>query len=264
MSSSYGSSLPSMPWPPSCSGELPGLCWAVKGHGQCQVPVLWSEGTGSCVGKGQWRGTSPSKSLIWGANLLPQHHQNQMVWGKSWWDWDPRRRCPSCSFLVSVLYSKAKLASACGGIIYFLSYVPYMYVAIREEVAHDKITAFEKCIAVSWLQHLGTCSAPGLPQAPHVQNKVTNLSPSPGQAIACMNQIPVGLWRYLQKLWCLSGPGAFPRGWVGQHWIGIHPSLFFWSWPVVAANLPFSSLHLFTVPHVHHSLWVGLQVLCTL
>lgn len=56
---------------------------------------------------------------------------------------------PACpSFLVSVLYSKAKLASACGGIIYFLSYVPYMYVAIREEVAHDKITAFEKCIAV--------------------------------------------------------------------------------------------------------------------
>lgn len=49
---------------------------------------------------------------------------------------------------MSVLYSKAKLASACGGIIYFLSYVPYMYVAIREEVAHDKITAFEKCIAV--------------------------------------------------------------------------------------------------------------------
>lgn len=55
-----------------------------------------------------------------------------------------------CSFLVSVIYSKAKLASACGGIIYFLSYVPYMYVAIREEVAHDKITAFEKCIAVRW------------------------------------------------------------------------------------------------------------------
>ncbi|MBN3299367.1 ABCA2 protein, partial [Amia calva] len=50
-------------------------------------------------------------------------------------------------FLVSVMYSKAKVASACGGIIYFLSYVPYMYVAIREEVAHDKITAFEKCIA---------------------------------------------------------------------------------------------------------------------
>uniref|UniRef100_A0A8C3NK97 ATP-binding cassette sub-family A member 2 n=1 Tax=Geospiza parvula TaxID=87175 RepID=A0A8C3NK97_GEOPR len=70
-------------------------------------------------------------------------------------------------FLVSVLYSKAKLASACGGIIYFLSYVPYMYVAIREEVAHDKITAFEKCIAVSSLQQLGIHLVPGLPQLPH-------------------------------------------------------------------------------------------------
>lgn len=69
---------------------------------------------------------------------------------------------------MSVLYSKAKLASACGGIIYFLSYVPYMYVAIREEVAHDKITAFEKCIAVSWLRQLGTCLVPALPQAPRV------------------------------------------------------------------------------------------------
>lgn len=57
-----------------------------------------------------------------------------------------------CSFLVSVLYSKAKLASACGGIIYFLSYVPYMYVAIREEVAHDKITAFEVHCGEEWGQ----------------------------------------------------------------------------------------------------------------
>lgn len=48
--------------------------------------------------------------------------------------------CLPPSFLVSVLYSKAKLASACGGIIYFLSYVPYMYVAIRERWP-DKITS---------------------------------------------------------------------------------------------------------------------------
>lgn len=68
---------------------------------------------------------------------------------------------------MSVLYSKAKLASACGGIIYFLSYVPYMYVAIREEVAHDKITAFEKCIAVSWLQLLGPRFALGTPGLVH-------------------------------------------------------------------------------------------------
>ncbi|KAI8512473.1 ATP-binding cassette sub- A member 2 [Branchiostoma belcheri] len=53
----------------------------------------------------------------------------------------------SFSFFVSVLYSKAKVAAACGGIIYFLSYVPYMYVAIREEVANDKITAAEKSVA---------------------------------------------------------------------------------------------------------------------
>lgn len=107
--------------------------------------------------------------------------------GKVLVGWDPRKHCSPCSFLVSVLYSKAKLASACGGIIYFLSYVPYMYVAIREEVAHDKITAFEKCIAVSWLQQLWTCSVPGLPQAPHVQYKATMLSPSPGKTIACIN-----------------------------------------------------------------------------
>ncbi|XP_022085288.1 ATP-binding cassette sub-family A member 2-like isoform X2 [Acanthaster planci] len=36
-------------------------------------------------------------------------------------------------FLVSVLFSKAKLAAACAGIIYFTSYVPCLYIAIREE-----------------------------------------------------------------------------------------------------------------------------------
>ena len=52
-------------------------------------------------------------------------------------------------FLISVMYSKAKLAAACAGIVYFLSYVPYMYVAIREEAAGDKIPAWAKSIAVS-------------------------------------------------------------------------------------------------------------------
>ncbi len=46
------------------------------------------------------------------------------------------------------MYSKAKLAAACAGIVYFLSYVPYMYVAIREEAAGDKIPAWAKSIAV--------------------------------------------------------------------------------------------------------------------
>ncbi len=54
-----------------------------------------------------------------------------------------------CRFFISVMYSKAKLAAACAGIVYFLSYVPYMYVAIREEAAGDKIPAWAKSIAVS-------------------------------------------------------------------------------------------------------------------
>uniref|UniRef100_T1J7T4 ATP-binding cassette sub-family A member 2 n=1 Tax=Strigamia maritima TaxID=126957 RepID=T1J7T4_STRMM len=51
------------------------------------------------------------------------------------------------SFLVSVVYSKAKLAAACAGIIYFLSYVPYMYIAVREEAAHDNIPGWLKTLA---------------------------------------------------------------------------------------------------------------------
>lgn len=50
---------------------------------------------------------------------------------------------------MSVCYSKAKVAAACAGIVYFLSYVPYMYVAIREEAAGDKISAIVKSLVVS-------------------------------------------------------------------------------------------------------------------
>lgn len=53
----------------------------------------------------------------------------------------------SFSFLISVLYSKAKVAAACAGIIYFLSYVPYMYLAIKEDIANDKIPAVYKTAA---------------------------------------------------------------------------------------------------------------------
>ena len=57
------------------------------------------------------------------------------------------------SFLVSVLYSKAKLAAACAGIVYFLTYVPYMYIAIKEEVAGDKVLAVTKSFAVSRIKY---------------------------------------------------------------------------------------------------------------
>lgn len=48
---------------------------------------------------------------------------------------------------MSVVYSKAKLAAACAGIIYFLTYVPYMYIAVREEAAHNNIPAWLKSLA---------------------------------------------------------------------------------------------------------------------
>ena len=54
----------------------------------------------------------------------------------------------SLSFLISTLYSKAKVAAACAGIVYFLTYVPYMYVAIKEDVAGDSISAYVKTIVV--------------------------------------------------------------------------------------------------------------------
>nr|QNH67857.1 ATP-binding cassette transporter subfamily A member 2 [Brachionus rotundiformis] len=51
------------------------------------------------------------------------------------------------SFLVSSLYSKAKLAAASAGILYFLSYVPCMYITIREDVALEIIPSWAKDLA---------------------------------------------------------------------------------------------------------------------
>ncbi len=39
------------------------------------------------------------------------------------------------------------MAAACAGIIYFLTYVPCMYLAVREETAHDKIPFWAKTLA---------------------------------------------------------------------------------------------------------------------
>ena len=35
-------------------------------------------------------------------------------------------------FLISIFFSKAKLAAACGGIIYFVTYMPYVFISIQE------------------------------------------------------------------------------------------------------------------------------------
>ena len=70
------------------------------------------------------------------ASSLPLHHHYHCVIVRN-------------RFLISACYSKAKLAAACAGIIYFITYVPYMYVAIREEAAGDRIPAWLKSLAVS-------------------------------------------------------------------------------------------------------------------
>ena len=43
------------------------------------------------------------------------------------------------------------MAAACAGIIYFLTYVPYMYVAIKEDVAGDEISAEIKSFVVGFV-----------------------------------------------------------------------------------------------------------------
>jgi len=49
-------------------------------------------------------------------------------------------------FLISVFFSKAKLAAACGGIIYFLTFMPYVLISIREG-AHVKVDSAWKSFA---------------------------------------------------------------------------------------------------------------------
>ncbi|XP_072015894.1 ATP-binding cassette sub-family A member 2-like isoform X3 [Amphiura filiformis] len=54
----------------------------------------------------------------------------------------------SFCFMVSVLFSKAKIAAGCAGILYFTSYVPCLYIAIREEsLAYIDINVTLKTLA---------------------------------------------------------------------------------------------------------------------
>ena len=50
-------------------------------------------------------------------------------------------------FLISVFFSKAKLAAACGGIIYFLTYMPFVFISIREDAANASIGSVSKSVA---------------------------------------------------------------------------------------------------------------------
>uniref|UniRef100_A0A9J7XGT8 ATP-binding cassette sub-family A member 2 n=1 Tax=Cyprinus carpio carpio TaxID=630221 RepID=A0A9J7XGT8_CYPCA len=169
-------------------------------------------------------------------------------------------------FLVSVLYSKAKLASACGGIIYFLSYVPYMYVAIREEVAHDKITAFEKCIA-----SLMSTTAFGLGSkyfalyevaGVGIQWRTINQSPVEGDdfnLLLSMVMLTIDAIVYGVLTWYIEAvhPGMYglPRPWYfplqKSYWSG-SGRIETWDWPwggsTRLSTLRFTSIH----PSIHH------------
>jgi ATP-binding cassette subfamily A (ABC1) protein 2 len=50
-------------------------------------------------------------------------------------------------FLISVFFSKAKLAAACGGIIYFLTYMPFVFISIREDAAKVRLSGLTKSFA---------------------------------------------------------------------------------------------------------------------
>ena len=46
-----------------------------------------------------------------------------------------------------MFFSKAKLAAACGGIIYFLTYMPFVFISIREDAAKVRLSGVVKNFA---------------------------------------------------------------------------------------------------------------------
>eukprot|EP00057_Strongylocentrotus_purpuratus_P006589 XP_011661063.1 PREDICTED: ATP-binding cassette sub-family A member 2 [Strongylocentrotus purpuratus] len=144
----------------------------------------------------------------------------------------------SFSFLVSSLCSKAKIAAACAGIIYFTSFVPCIYIQIREETwAYTTISALIKSVA-----SLSCTTAFGLGAryfalyeigGVGVQWHTLNLSPVEHddfnlQKIFQMLIIDIVLYLFLT--WYIEGvhPGAYglPRPWYfpvqPSYWFGTH------------------------------------------
>eukprot|EP00050_Salpingoeca_kvevrii_P017794 m.68315 g.68315 ORF g.68315 m.68315 type:complete len:2462 (-) comp7733_c0_seq1:119-7504(-) len=59
------------------------------------------------------------------------------------------------AFLISSLFSRAKLAAACAGIFYFLLYLPYVFIAVQEYQQ-------ELPFGIKWLSSLSSTTAFGL------------------------------------------------------------------------------------------------------
>ncbi|XP_038064112.1 ATP-binding cassette sub-family A member 2-like isoform X2 [Patiria miniata] len=142
-------------------------------------------------------------------------------------------------FLVSVLFSKAKLAAACAGIIYFTSYVPCLYIAIREEsLAYVDISSSLKTV-VSLL----STTAFGLGAryfALYEENGVgiqwNNIGQSPVEhdsfnLLRVLIMMLVDMVVYCLLTWYIEGvhPGSYglPRRWYfplqRSYWFGHQP-----------------------------------------
>ncbi|XP_041481767.1 ATP-binding cassette sub-family A member 2-like isoform X2 [Lytechinus variegatus] len=144
----------------------------------------------------------------------------------------------SFSFLVSSLFSKAKVAAACAGIIYFTSFVPCIYIQIREETwAYTTISAIIKSVA-----SLSCTTAFGLGAryfalyeigGVGVQWHTLNLSPVEHDDFNLLRifvMLIIDIVLYLLLTWYIEGvhPGAYglPRPWYfpvqPSYWFGTH------------------------------------------
>ncbi|CAF0992599.1 unnamed protein product, partial [Didymodactylos carnosus] len=130
----------------------------------------------------------------------------------------------SFAFLISVFYSKAKIAAACSGIIYLLSYVPCMYISIREDLAQDIIPRWTKIMSslfstsafgmgskyIAFYENIGT----------GIQFNNIRLSPVEGDKFTCFETVMFMLLDtviHLILMWYVENvyPGSYgiPKKW---------------------------------------------------
>lgn len=141
----------------------------------------------------------------------------------------------SLAFLVSVFYSKAKIAAACSGIIYLLTYVPCMYISIREDLAQDTIPKWAKILAslfstsafgmgakyIAFYENIGT----------GIQFNNIQYSPVEGDRFTCFETVLFMLFDtliHLILMWYIENvyPGTYgiPKKWyfplTSSYWSG--------------------------------------------
>ncbi|XP_065646706.1 phospholipid-transporting ATPase ABCA1 isoform X2 [Hydra vulgaris] len=139
-------------------------------------------------------------------------------------------------FLMSIFFSKAKIAAACGGIIYFVTYMPYVFISVQEGGSHpQKIDAGYKSLA-----SLFSTTALGLGSryfALFEQNGVgvqwDNIGSSPAEddtfnLFQVISMFVVDIFLYAILAWYIEAvhPGTYgiPRPWYFpfqlSYWLG--------------------------------------------